>query len=126
MSSYLNLYNIETTFFIISLSFLCTAESSSDNVYFAANFKNTDSMSFDISYQQVNINSSGESVTTSRLYGWQEGDEFWLACEYLWNHKLYCIAGNFCLEKNFFAFFAPLILSHEWLKFLSCEFFVPC
>ena len=58
-----------------------TVESSSDNVYFAANFKSTDSMSFDISYQNVNISDAGDSVMTSRLYGWQEGDEHWLACE---------------------------------------------
>lgn len=67
----------------ISLSFLCIVESSSDNIYFAANFKSTDSMSYDISYQQVNVNSTEGSVSTSRLYGWQEGDEFWLSCESL-------------------------------------------
>ena len=58
-------------------------DNSSDNVYFDANFKTTDFTSFDLSYQQVDINSTGDSVTTSRLYGWQEGDEYWLSCESL-------------------------------------------
>ena len=65
----------------ITLSFPFTVESSSDNIYFAANFKSTDSMSFDISYQHVNISDARDSVMISRLYGWQEGDEFWLSCE---------------------------------------------
>jgi hypothetical protein len=65
--------------------FLCTAGSSSDNVYFAANYKSTDPRSYDISYQHVNISNAGESAMTSRLYGWQEGDEFWLSCESIIN-----------------------------------------
>ena len=65
----------------LSLSFFCAVGSASDNVYFAANFRGTDSMSYDISYQQVTFGPSGETVNTSRLYGWQQGDMYWLACE---------------------------------------------
>ena len=68
--------------YVLSL-FFCILDNSSDNIYFAANFKTTDFTSFDLSYQQVNINSNEDSVTTSRLYGWQEGDEYWLSCESL-------------------------------------------
>ena len=58
-----------------------TVGSASDNVYFSANFKTPDSASFDICYQQVVFNSTEDSVSTSRLYGWQETDEYWLNCE---------------------------------------------
>lgn len=62
--------------------FLCTAGSSSDSIYFAANYKSTDPRSYDVSYRHVNISSAGDSaVTSTRLYGWQEGDDFWLSCE---------------------------------------------
>ena len=65
------------------LILLSAVGNGSDNVYFAANYKTLDSTSYDISYQQVNISSAGDSVVTSRLYGWQQGDEYWLNCEWM-------------------------------------------
>ena len=55
-------------------------------------------MSYDISYQQVNISSAGDGVMTSRLYGWQEGDEYWLSCEFYIIHTTYYLSMPLSLE----------------------------
>ena len=74
---------VHTLMYYFTCGFLLStaAGNATDNVYFSANFKTTDTGSYDISFQQVDFNDSLSRVETSRLYGWLQGNTHWLNCE---------------------------------------------